>query len=45
MHDISARVRLAFEREQLVVIAAQMRGAIEHVGDEGRLTQGKGIEC
>ena len=27
------------------VVAAQMRGAIEDVGDEGRLPQRKRVEC
>ena len=42
---VGAGVAVAFQREQFLVIAAQMRGAIENVGDEGRLAERKRIEC
>ena len=42
---IGAGILLAFEREQFFVIGAQMRGAIEHMGDEGRLAQRIFFEC
>ena len=45
MHHIGAGIGLAFQRQQLGVVGAQMRGAIEHMGDEGRLAQRKRIEC
>ena len=38
---IGAGVAMAFQREQLLVIGAQMRGAIENMGDEGRLPERK----
>ena len=40
MHHIGAGIAVAFQREQFLVIAAQMRGAIENMGDEGRLPNG-----
>ena len=42
---IGAGVALAFQREQFVVIGAQMRGAIENMGDEGGLAQWIFVEC
>ena len=45
MDHIGAGVALALQREQFLVIAAQMRGAIENMGDEGRMPEWKGIEC
>ena len=45
MHHIGARVAAAFQRHQFRIVAAQMRGAIEDIGDEGRLPQRKRIEC
>ena len=42
---IGAGIALAFQREQLLVVAAQMRGAIENVGDESGLTQRIFVEC
>ncbi len=41
---IGAGVAVAFQREQFLVIAAQMRGAVENVGDESRLAERKRIE-
>ena len=34
-----------FQRQQFVIVAAQMRGAVENVGDESGLPQRKQIEC
>ena len=45
MDHIGAGVAMALEREQFFVIGAQMRGAIENIGDEGGSPQRKGIEC
>jgi hypothetical protein len=45
VHQIGARLGVAFQCKQLFVIAAQMRGAIEDIGDEGRLPQRKCVEC
>ena len=45
MHHIGAGIAVAFQRQQFGVVAAQMRGAIENMGDEGRLPQRKRIEC
>ncbi len=45
MHHIGARVAVAFQRHQFRIVAAQMRGAIENMGDEGRLPQWKRVEC
>ena len=45
MHHIGAGVAVPLQREQFLVIAAQMRGAIENIGDEGGPAQWKGIEC
>ena len=42
---IGAGVALAFQREQLFVIGAQMRGAIENMGDESGLPQRIFVEC
>ncbi len=42
---IGAGVAMALQRHQFLVIAAQMRGAVEDVGDEGRLAERKRIEC
>ena len=42
---IGAGVALAFQRKQFFVVAAQMRGAIENMGDEGGLPQRKLVEC
>ena len=36
---------MALQREQFFVAAAQMRGAIEDMGDEAGLPQGKLVEC
>ena len=41
IHHIGAGIAVAFQREQFRVVAAQMRGAIENIGDEGRLPQRK----
>jgi hypothetical protein len=41
MQHIGAGIALAFQRQQLGIVGAQMRGAIEHMGDEGRLAQRK----
>ena len=45
MHHIGAGIAVAFQRQQLLIVGAQMRGAIEHMGDEGRLPERKRIEC
>ena len=45
IHHIGAGVAMALQREQFLVVAAQMRGAIENVGDEGGTAERKGIEC
>ena len=45
MHHIGAGVAVALQREQLLFVGAQMRGAVEHMGDEGRLPEWKRIEC
>ena len=42
---IGAGVAVAFQREQFLVIAAQMRGAVENMGDESGLAERKRIEC
>ena len=42
---IGAGVALVFQREQLFVIGAQMRGAIENVGNESGLAQRIFVEC
>ena len=36
INHIGAGIAVAFERHQFLVVAAQMRGAIENIGDEGR---------
>ena len=41
MHHIGAGVAVAFQRQQFRIVGAQMRGTIEHMGDEGRLAQRK----
>ena len=43
--DIGAGVGMAFQRQQLRLVAAQMGGAIEDMRDETRLSQWKRIEC
>ena len=45
MHHIGARVATALQCEQLLLVGAQMRGAVEHMGDEGGLPERKRIEC
>ena len=42
---IGAGVAVPLQREQFLVAGAQMRGAIENVGDEGGPAERKGIEC
>jgi len=44
MHHIGAGIAMPFQRQQFSVVGAQMRGAIENMGDEGRLPQWKRIE-
>jgi len=41
IHHIGAGVAAPFQREQFLVVAAQMRGAIENMRDESRLPQRK----
>ena len=41
MHHIGAGVAVPFQRQQFCVVAAQMRGAVENMGDETRLPQRK----
>jgi hypothetical protein len=41
--DVGAGVAMAFQRQQLVLVAAQMRGAIQNVGDEGRMAERKPV--
>ncbi len=36
---------MALQREQFFVAGAQMRGAVQCMGDEGRLAERKGIGC
>jgi hypothetical protein len=45
VHHIGAGVAMPLQREQFLVAAAQMRGAVENVGDEGGTAEWKGIEC
>ncbi len=42
---IGAGVALAFQREQFLVIAAQMRGAVENMGDKSGLSERIIFEC
>jgi hypothetical protein len=41
VHDIGAGAGIAFQRHQLIVLGAQMRGAVEDMIDEARLSERK----
>ena len=43
--DVGTGIAPAFQREQFFLIGAQMRGAVEDIGDEGRLPERKFFEC